>query len=160
MLCGKGDDMPRNSNNDDQRGAQSRERDEDGRFTSGSQGRASSGGRSHSEDSEFEDWHAYGHDRGWHAHQQGRHGQANRNRDEDGRFTSSGRGSQGRGESSGQGRGWHGDPEGHARAGSMSHGGTSGGRDYEDDDDDRSSRDRASANRERDDNGRFASNRH
>ncbi len=138
--------MPRN--NDDQRGSQSRERDED---------------------RDFEDWHAYGHARGWHAHQQGRHGQANRNRDEEGRFTSGGRSARDRdddrsygassgGASSGQGRGWHGDPEGHARAGSMSHGGAQNrGRDYDDDDD---MRGRGATNRERDDNGRFVGNRH
>ncbi len=185
--------MPRNSN-DDQRGSQSRERDDDGRFTSSGsssqsrydnddddyrtsgrgrddEGRFTSGRGRSQEDRDFEDWHAYGHDRGWHAHQQGRHGQANRNRDEEGRFTRSGRGAQGRdddrsyGASSGlggssQGRGWHGDPEGHARAGSMSHSGSasqSHGRDYDDDDD---ARGRSSGNRERDENGRFTGNRH
>ncbi len=51
--------------------------------------------RNADEEAEYGAWHAYGHNRGWHGYQRRGNASASndRNRDDDGRFTSSGRGS-------------------------------------------------------------------
>ena len=78
---------------DDDRGdnrSSGRRRNAEGQFA-GNRGQDDDRSR---EEAEYGAWHAYGHNRGWHGYQRRGNSQANandRNRDEDGRFTASGR---------------------------------------------------------------------
>jgi hypothetical protein len=115
-----------------------RQRDDEGRFAAGSR----NGDYREDEDREFNDWHAYGHARGWHAHQQGRHARANQT--VAGQTLSGTRNDRDR------------DSEGRLTSGARSSGASP--RNY--DDDGHGNRSRGTSDRERDENGRFSGNRH
>jgi len=77
--------MSRSRSGYDENDRSGRDRNAQGQFTGRSQA---------DDDAEYGAWHAYGHNRGWHAYQQrGNRLRDDRLRDEEGRFTSSGRGS-------------------------------------------------------------------